>query len=110
MNRSLPRRFSLFYLTDDEAVALVNMGAALEDVVAKDHPFDTATTRMDEQLAQQQRGRRFGKDFIVRDVLDVLQDELHDVPEGILPDLERVAGAMVDRMLGIYEDPAKVIA
>lgn len=99
---------SLFYLSDDEAVALIEMGAALETIIAKDHPFDTATARMDEQYAQQERGRRFGKEHVVRDVVDVLQDELHDVPEACLPDLTRVAAAVVDRMLGIYEDPQKV--
>jgi len=104
----VPSHSSLFYLSDDEAVALIDMGAALETIIAKDHPFDTATARMDEQYAQQERGRRFGKEHVVRDVVDVLQDELYDVPEACLPDLTRVAEAVVDRMLGIYEDPSKV--
>lgn len=85
-------------LTEEEATALVDLGAALERFVESDSLLDKATAKMDEQLAQQMRG----KDSMVRDVADELGEQLYDVPEASLPDLTKVAGAVVDRALGVY--------
>lgn len=90
----------LFVLTDEQANALVELGAALEPFVVTGSPADTATTAMDEQLAQQSRS----VESLVGDVKDELEERFYDVPEGILPDLKPVAAAVVKRVLGVYSD------
>jgi hypothetical protein len=43
----------VFSLTEDEADALIEFGAAIERWTNRDSPLDRATARMDEQKAQQ---------------------------------------------------------
>lgn len=88
----------LFILTDEQASALVELGAALEPFVVSGSPADTATAAMDEQLAQQSRSYS----AIVSAARDELEDQLFDVPGADALDLKNVADALVRTVLGVY--------
>jgi hypothetical protein len=50
-----PKREFVFSLTEEEAHALIEFGAAIEKWTNRNSPLDRATARLDEQLANQQR-------------------------------------------------------
>jgi hypothetical protein len=85
-------------LGEEEATALVSLGVALEPFIEDKSPADTATAKMDEQLAQQGRG----KNLMIDEAADELAEQLYDVPNSLLPNLHTVAEAVLDRALGVY--------
>jgi hypothetical protein len=92
----------LICLPSDEAFALVQLGAALEPFMQRGSPADLATCKMDEQTAQQSRGR----DHLVECVAEELGQRL----EMFLPshvtevDLVHAAEGAVDQVLGYYDE------
>jgi hypothetical protein len=102
MTSPLPRQTVLVVLTSEEADALVQMGAALEPVVQRGCPFDTATAKMDEQAARQLGGFR----QMVGEAEDELTDQLGVLTEHEFDRLDRdkIAEAIVRRVLGVYGD------
>lgn len=87
-------------LTEDEATAIVELGAALEPFIVAGGALDTATAKADEQAAAQ-----IGRwDTMLAEAKDQLQDDLSDLLEHEYDriDFDGVAERVVRRLLAVY--------
>lgn len=87
-----------FLLSEVEATALIELGAALEPFIRRDTPLDTATAKLDEQLASQRQEPK----WIVDDVAEVLWDAVEALRD-VHPDDPVVrdwAAKLVEQVIG----------
>lgn len=99
--------FVITKLPTEEAMALVDLGAALEPFIKEGSPADRATAKLDEQCGQQ---IRTGSSTVTqRWLADDLENELLDAGFGKLlhtdePDVRRIAERLADYVIGYYHE------
>jgi hypothetical protein len=100
MADALPRQSDgvLAMLTREQADALFNLAAALDEFLPEAHPVRRAADKLDEQIAAQMRDP-----YVLAE--DVLRDRLSSLPEWEYDRLhfDVLARAVVDGILGAYE-------
>jgi hypothetical protein len=88
-------------LDSAEAEAIVSFAAGIEEYLKDDHPFNTGTCKIDEQVAQQTEQR---KRWAVDDMADILWDAIDDMrdrhPDD--PALKDWAQKAVDLAVGVH--------
>lgn len=91
----------LICLSSEEAMALIELGAALEPFIAQGSPADRATAKMDEQVAAQILPRSQLVECVAETLTTALDDYLpaHVTEQDMLD----AASQAVDQVLGYYE-------